>query len=168
MSTGSLTLLHHFFEKTHAIYFSSMNYAYWRPKEIVPLGDISSPFSWTLWTYIAALLSAFALLFVLLLSVYATLDPDLVPSKPPVSTVVLFAFSKITEPDPLPWLARTSGGRACVFCWTLFCLVMILAYQSNLRAHMTTVRYGKPLNTLEDIVEHGKRVWIVTSILTQT
>ena len=89
-------------------------------------------------------------------------------AKPPVSTVVLFAFSKITEPDPLPWFSRTSGGRACVFCWTLFCLVMILAYQSNLRAHMTTVRYGKPLNTLEDIVEHGKRVWIVTSILTQT
>ncbi len=40
-------------------------------------------------------------------------------------------------------------------------------YTSNLRAHLATVDYEKPLDTLESIAENGKRVFIYNAAFQQ-
>ncbi len=78
------------------------------------------------------------------------------------SNFIIYPLAKITEPDPLPWFStyKWSAGRIAVFLWMMFSLMMTMFYTSKLRAHLIVAIYEKPLDTLEDILENGKTVYI--------
>ncbi len=44
---------------------------------------------------------------------------------------------------------------------------MIMFYTSNLRAHMATIAYEAPLDTLESIADNGRRVFLYSQAYRQ-
>ncbi len=134
-------------------------------QELVPFSNITLPFPWTIWLYILLVLTLFSVIFLLFHKSYYALG--LTNPEPSVSNFLIYTFCKITEPEPLPWFERSVGGKLGVFSWSVFCSFIIMFYQSNLRANMITVTYSKPIETLSDIVDHGKTVWLSRLATTQ-
>ncbi len=67
----------------------------------------------------------------------------------------------MTEPEPLPWFtSRGTGGHLLVFLWTLLAWLLVMFYQSNLRAHLILLEYEEPIDTLEDVLLRAKKIWI--------
>ncbi len=60
----------------------------------------------------------------------------------------------------MPWFRSWSAGRFLIFVWMVLSLFLIMFYTSNLRASLMIIDYEKPLDTLQDIVDNGKRVYI--------
>ena len=73
---------------------------------------------------------------------------------------IIMTFCGITEPDPIPWFPKWSTGKILILLWSAFGLIMNLTYQCNLRAMLTTVEYEKPIESLRDLLDRGKRVYI--------
>ena len=122
------------------------------------------PFPGKIWVLLAITLAVFSVLFATFHKAYSHLDVGMVTPEPLRANFFIYTFCKITEPEPLPWFhGKAVGGKIGVSSWTLFTLLMLMFYQSNLRAHMITVTYGKPIDTLQDVLGHGRRVWTVNS-----
>ena len=114
----------------------------------------------------AWLLVIFALLSVSIMSTMSYLTYNKLNHndmmKKPVSYLdfLLLPFSTLTEPDPIPWFPKFSSGKATIALWSIFAFLMNMIYQSNLRAQLTYDVYEKPLDTLEDILTRGQRVYL--------
>ncbi len=67
----------------------------------------------------------------------------------------------------MPWFPKWSSGRFSIFLWSYLSSFLIMFYTSNLRAHLATVDYEKPLDTLESVAENGKRVFIYNAAFKQ-
>ncbi len=160
----SSTLANRLYDMSHAVYVGEMRYMYRAPKEVVPFSNVAMPFPGKIWVLLAITLAAFSILFATFHKTYSHLDVGKVTPEPLRANFLIYTFCKITEPEPLPWFhGKAVGGKIGVSSWTLFTLLMLMFYQSNLRAHMITVTYGKPIDTLQDVLGHGRRVWTVNS-----
>ncbi len=136
------------------------------PRPIMVWGNILSPFRRETWILVVATLLLFSILLSAFHRIYRGLALPVRP-EPSSANFFLFTFCKATEPEPLPWfLRRGHGGQALVFYWTLMALALVLFYQSNLRAELMTVKYERPIDTLDDAVSNGKRVWIPKGAVT--
>ena len=45
--------------------------------------------------------------------------------------------------------------RWCLGIWILFCLIIGVAFNGNLRSFLITPEYSNPIETLEDVVNSG-------------
>ncbi len=78
---------------------------------------------------------------------------------------VLYTFSRLTEPDPLPWFThKWSAGKFLAILWAIFGLFLVLCYNSNFRAHLTARTFEKSLDTIEDVVDNDKVSWFPRDI----
>lgn len=50
------------------------------------------------------------------------------------------------------------SGKMATMLWYIFSMMMILIYHCNLRANLLAPRYEKKLNTIEDLVESGRKI----------
>ncbi len=81
------------------------------------------------------------------------------------SNFALYPFFRFSEPDPLRWFSPGwSSGRLAVLLWTAAAFSLVLFYTSNLRAHMISVDYEAPLDTLGDIADNGATVYLPTAL----
>ncbi len=136
------------------------------PQQVVSLDNITEPFPGNVWIYTVLTLLLFSFLSYTFHWAYQKLGHGLVGPESDKSNFFLFTYCKITEPEPLPWFDRVAGGKLCVTSWGIFCLFMIMFYQSNLRAHMITVKYERPIETLEDVLLRARKVWLPTVAVT--
>ncbi len=130
------------------------------PSEVLSFGNVTRPFSTTIWMAIVLTLFIICSYIHVAYSVYSNFDPTNVLPEDSKINFFLFGFCKFTEPEPLPWFKQASGGKLSVTLWTIFALFMLMFYQSNLRAYMVTVDYEKPLNTMQDVLDSGKKIWL--------
>ena len=130
------------------------------PGQKLPFGNITKPFSPLLWLLISFCLVSLSLSLFVAHALYERVSKRLVLKEEAKTNFLLFTFCKITEPEPLPWFRGGFGGRLLVFLWTTLSLLCTMFYVSNLRAMMVTTEYEKSIDTLEDVLTHGKKVWI--------
>ena len=88
------------------------------------------------------------------------IECGLVQRRVPVADFIIHPVAKITEPDPMPWFQGWSTGQFLVFTWSVLALFLTMFYTSNLRAHLVTIHYERPLESFQDIVDNGKKVYI--------
>ena len=131
------------------------------PQEVLSFGNISEPFSELAWVGIYMTLFLLCSLFLLAHNIYHGLKCSFVPEEHSNLNFFIYGFCKLTEPDPLPWFKGTMGGTMLVTLWSFFSLFILMFYQSNLRAYMVTVDYEKPLLTLQDVLDSGKKIWMI-------
>lgn len=81
-------------------------------------------------------------------------------SKPPMSDFILLPLTGFVEPDPLPWFASFSVGKLLTLLWSFFTMVLIFAYQSNLRMHLVAPKYEPRLETYEDGLHRGQNIYV--------
>ncbi len=55
------------------------------------------------------------------------------------------------------------AGSLAVTLWSVFALLLLMFYQSNLRAHLVTVDYEKPMATMQDVLDRGQKIWSINS-----
>ncbi len=154
------------------VQLNTINYLYVSrlPQEVVSYGNITYPFKWLVW--VAALVSflLFATFFHLAHNVYVSKDVvqfKLVLFESSPFNFYLYTFSKLTEPDPIRWFPKWSAGRMAILFLSVISAFLVMFYNSNLRAHMMIIEYEKPLQTLEDIAENGKAVYIFAGAFKQ-
>ncbi len=126
------------------------------------------PFSLTIWITVIMTLLCLSLMFYITYCLYDI--PELLYAGLHIKETSSFNFflytvSKLTEPDPLPWFtSKWSTGKYLTFLWSLFCLLITFFYNCNLRAHLSAVDYEKPVDNAHDVIQHGKRLWLVTEV----
>ncbi len=164
MAVGAAALIFsNFFDLCSSFSFEELMYVSRLPRPIQSYGNITLPLSPTIWAVSASLIGILSLYFLIAHSFYQTegmKEFKLAQKEESRINFFLFSYVKLTEPDPLPWFRRWSSGRFGVLLWTVLSFFMVMFYTSNLRAHMVTIDYEKPLKTLQDIAENGKRVYV--------
>ncbi len=128
------------------------------PIPIISFGQITAPFSSTVWTLSALLVMIVGLMHHITYKLYQKpyiQQLDLAKREHHPANFYLFSLAKLTEPDPLPWFKKWSAGKIFSLLWTLFCLLMVLFYTCNLRAHLITVNYEESPETLDHIIDRG-------------
>ncbi len=126
-------------------------------------GNIALPFSLEIWLLIAATGAIFSFLFFALHTIYksALTEQGLHRDEESKINFLLYTISKVTEPDPLPWFTeKWSTGKFMTALWAIWALLMVNFYTSNLRAHMTSPKYEKNLDTVQDVANNKGRAWI--------
>ena len=160
-----------------AVYFSR------QPQPIVSYGNILLPFDTLVWSLAVGALFVFGTFFT---CAYFVLNSPgirylgLVKKEHFPSNFFLFPVAKFTEPgrlnlfqsfsmfrnmtwpstDPLPWFKKWTAGKFGTLIWMLFSILMLSFYTYNLRAHMVTIAYERPMRTLQDIAEIAEKVYI--------
>ncbi len=134
------------------------------PQPILSFGNISKPFSTTVWLCIVGLLLGLSFLFLATYKIYENISALHVTRETSIINFFLFTFCKLTEPDPITWFQNGVSASVSVALWRLLCLFSLMFYLSNLRAVLVTVQYEDPIDTLQDVVKHGRRVWINNGI----
>ncbi len=127
------------------------------------------PFSALIWNIISFSLICFGILFFTMHSIY--ISPIMCQNKfhrrKDESRVNFFIFTicKIAEPDPLPWFsAKWSAGKFLVFIWSMYSLLLVSFYNCNLRAHLSAIDHEKPIDTIQDVLDNGKRPWLMIEV----
>ncbi len=163
-SGANIYLINLFFDMSTPVLHSNVVLLSRTPRTVTAWGNISSPFDNITWMLIFALLTAFSFLFLASHRLYVHLGCP-VKQEPSAFNFFMFTFCKVTEQEPLPWFKAGHGGKLLVASWTLMACVLILFYNSNLRAHLMTLQYEKPISSLQDVVDNNKRVWIAYSFI---
>jgi hypothetical protein len=169
MTAGQFTSrIHNHFDLSSLLTQQGYFYASRTPRPLKKLNSIILPFSSLIWILISVTLAAFGMAFMLAHKIYSSDSLAGCQFHRRVRSrfnFVLFTFCKITEPDPIPWFTRKwSAGKMLTFLWSVFGLVVVLFYSSNLRAHLAAVGYEKRIDTAEDVLQNGKRPWLVREL----
>ncbi len=135
-----------------------------RPVPRATYQNVVRPFTPGVWALLSLAALVFGAAFTVAHTVYSGIGgvaADLARPEPSAVNFFLYPLAKITEPDPLPWFGpAAAAGTLLVFCWSLLGLFSVFFYNCNLRAYLTVVDYEHPLETMEDVVANGQRVWI--------
>ena len=131
------------------------------PEAITTFGNLTQPFDMSIWLCTFLAVAVIASCIAVAHKLYSNINRKLVKAESQPTNFFLFTFCKITEPEPLPWFFKgLFGGPTLVFLWSLLAWLLIMFYQSNLRAHMIASEYEKPMDTLQDVLDRSTRVWI--------
>ena len=131
------------------------------PGPVASFGNLTKPFSTQLWMAICMTIAAISFCVFIAHSMYTSLGlATMAHPEPNQLNFILFPFCKVTEPEPLPWFSRGSGGHFLVFLWTILALLLVMCYQCNLRANLISVEYQKPIDTLQDVLTRSTKIWI--------
>ena len=134
------------------------------PEKTSAWKNIFAIFHQYVWLMILLSLTLLGLSFLLLFKFYKNMMPysNLITNTDrDVIEFFLKTYASITEPDPLPWFTSEAiSGRILICVWILSCLILNLAFNSNLRATLLRPNSEKPVNTLQDAFERGANIWV--------
>jgi hypothetical protein len=86
-------------------------------RAIISYNNISRPFESFVWLCLILFLLLFSLLFWMVAFVYSEWMPNLakfnLKGSSSRANFLLFTFTKIAEPEPLPWFKEWSAGKKC-------------------------------------------------------
>ncbi len=137
------------------------------PRTITSWGNIVSPFRLDTWLSVLIVLIVIAISLLVSHRVYVLLKIPVKDEPSPIN-FFLFTLCKVTEPEPLPWFRSGTAGHLFVFIWTVFACIMVLFYLSNLRAYLMTLQHEEPIESLQDVVDNNRRVWMQNSLVSFT
>lgn len=118
-------------------------------------------------------------------ALYATLPNSeklLSSQKTPFFDFIILPLCKFVEPDPLPWFPHFSTGnvqkyletlnllhmyigKILTLMWSLFTMVIIFAYQCNLRASLVNVSYEKSIETVDDAINSDRNIYMAIQVI---
>ncbi len=156
------------FDFMPAHYLARLTFGSRLARPVKSYNNVLLPFSYELWLVILATSFNFAIVFYITHLTYESLFPTQGLHRNEKSKInfLLFTLSKLTEPDPVPWFTtKWSTGRLVTVLWTVWGLFMVMCYNSNLRAHMTSPKYEKSLDTVQDVAENNKVSWLPKHLL---
>ena len=55
--------------------------------------------------------------------------------------------------------------RLLLAVWMLSCLILNLAFNSNLRATLLRPKRENPINSIQDAIERGKNIWVAHDVI---
>ncbi len=167
-SVGSSFLgpyVNEFFDISHPVARLEINFISSAPKPVNSFGNLTKPFSARIWLALTITLFLIALGLSSAHSLYSKVNSSLILPEPNTLNFFLFPFCKLTEPEPLPWfLQKGTGGHFLVFIWAVLSLMMVMFYQSNLRAHLIDVDYEKPIDSLQDVLDQSFKIYISQTV----
>ncbi len=138
------------------------------PRPLEKTDSLLRPFSPLIWSLFTLTTLSFSLMFLVAHSTYSS---DGVKQwklhRHEVSKVnfLLYTFSKVAEPDPVPWFTQKwSAGKFLAFLWSLYALLAVLFYACNLRAHLAALDHEEKIDTLQDVINNRQRPWIFTEL----
>ncbi len=138
------------------------------PKQVASYTSTAKPFFGLFWAMIALTLFCFHIIIYIAHSMYASSFIALEKLHKGQSSFAKFGISvyfKVTEPEAIDMFShKWSTGRLLSFLWTVFCFFVIAFYNSNLRAHLAAITYEAKIETTQDVVNKGERVWISTEM----
>jgi hypothetical protein len=168
---GILNQLNSHYDMTNFLWHAKAQYITRTPQPVAYFGNVFKPFSFPMWLSVIATVSTLATFLFLANVLYQSEQlRDYRISTPENSAInfFLFSFAKLTEPDPLPWFAKTwSTGKMLVLLWSIFSMFVVFFYSSNLRANMMTVEYEPKVETLAQILTRGQKVYMFYSAVVQ-
>ncbi len=136
------------------------------PKMAISFGNLTKPFSANAWLLLSMTIAIISVSLFISHRLYSNINLDYVKPEQHWLNFFLFSFCKVTEPEPLPWFVKKgTGGHFLVFNWTILSWVAVMFYLSNLRAHLISVDYEKPIDSLQDVLERSSKIWISETIL---
>ena len=135
------------------------------PKQVQSYGNVSKPFSAHVWFALFGTMSLISMGLFASYRMYSNHQPEFVRPESSLLNFFLFPFCKLTEPEPLPWFVRKgTSGHYQVFLWTILTWLLVMFYQCNLRAHLISKEYEKPISSLQDVLERSSKIWISNSM----
>ncbi len=164
-SAGHHILLNTYFDLPSTTAFVESKYVSRLPRQEVNLNNIITPFDHKTWMWIIVSLAAFSIFFMTAHRVYKCdhlKDYKLARTEKflPINFFIL-TFGLFTEPELLPWFkVKWSAGKVGTGLWLLLAAHMLTFYNSNLRAHLISIDVEKPIDTLQGVLDNGKRVWM--------
>lgn len=159
----------HMFEIIYPNWSGKLVYITRYPLLVTSYNNLTKPFSAATWALSLTTIFILSILLFVTHKVYSTFLKTFALAKEEInpSNFFLFPFTKITEPEPLPWFEKWSTGKFVVFLWSALCFFLPMFYNSNLRSHLTMLQYEKAPNTLNDITLRGQRVYIFEGAMRQ-
>ncbi len=155
-----------FFDLGYTQCHAELQYLTRTPRPLRTFNEIFKPFPINVWLSFGFTLLSLGFLMYLAHKMYhlnALINFKLCRRERSLLNFLIFPFAKITEPEPLPWFNKLSAGKLLVILWTITSIVFVMFYTSNLRAHLVTIEYETPPNTLEEIASSGRKIYIPTS-----
>ncbi len=140
------------------------------PQTILKYDKIVRPFPLNVWLMVIICCSLQTTVMYIIYKTHMTekmKDHKLVKEEPLLGNILLFCFTKIVEPDALPWFQKWSSGKISYFVWMIYATFIVFFYTSNLRAHLVYIDYEKAPQGLKDIYERGQTVYQYGSAIRQ-
>ncbi len=143
-----------------------------RPLPLPPYLSTLRPFSLQVWIATFATLSLFSIVFLLTYKVYSNKNvayANLTKKEGDLCRFVYLPIFGLTEPEVLPWFKDAwSSGKLATLLWQVFMLFTIMFYVSTLRAGMTVITYESEPNSMLDILNREKTVYIAREFFKHT
>ncbi len=164
MTSGISDIVNKMFDFGSPLWHVQEKYITRKPQPLKPFSNILRPFSRVVWEFILIALTLLATTLLVLNKAYTFLTPlkeeGLAKAEESSYLFYLYVFTKMSEPDPLPWFYKWSAGRFLILIYCVMSAFLILSYTCNLKAYMTTIQYETPPSDQADIVTMEKTVYI--------
>ncbi len=138
------------------------------PSEVTTYTSIVKPFSLRVWSACGATLFFLLIAFYVTHSLYSSdhfAHEKLHKGEGFLINFVIGVYFKLTEPEAIDWYTdRWSTGRLLAMLRAFLCFFLVTFYQCNLRAHLASIGYEDTIDTNQDVINHGKTVWILTEL----
>jgi hypothetical protein len=122
------------------------------PKAIDPFKNVVLPFDNLVWIFTVSTVVVVGITFAVFYVSYARFgEQALTPYTHPLDFVLL-PLGMLMMQDRVSWFKhfpKSSAGALLVITWSVGCLILVLAYTSNLRASLIAVEYEKPTDTVQ-------------------
>ncbi len=152
------------FELLYPHHFVKLKFISRVPRPLEKTDSLLRPFSLLIWLLLTISTLAFSVMFYAAHSTYSSCQikkEELHREEDSSINFLLYTFSKVAEPDPVPWFTQKwSTGKFLAFLWSFYALMAVLFYTCNLRAHLAAVDYEQRLDSPKDVVNNGQRTWI--------
>ena len=113
------------------------------------------------WFLIYSTLAILSACLALNYNVESELENKAKRTRPDWFDYVTLVVSRFLESDPLPWFGAWNSSRILLFLWMYFALFTVFFFQSNLRSILMVNGYEKAFVTNSDIINLGKRIYLV-------
>ncbi len=149
--------------KPHVYWF--FHFVSRKPREVSTYLSIVRPFLPPVWAGIAVTLFCLHIMFYISHLLYSSkhmAHEKLHVGKRSFVNFGVSVYFKVTEPEAMDMFShKWSTGRLLSFLWAVFCFFVITFYNSNLRAHLAAITYQDPIETSQNVVDNGQKVWIM-------
>ncbi|TRY79367.1 hypothetical protein TCAL_14787 [Tigriopus californicus] len=151
-----------FFDLSNYILFSQLRYTSRVPQKTVTFGNVARGFDTWSWLAVFITLGSFSATFQLIYYVYKYKMKDATLYKNPGNPIDFFllTFTTFVEPDKLKWFPSWSTGKFATLLWSIFALLVVSFYTSNLRTNLIAPNFEPEINSHEDILKYDKIVHV--------
>ncbi|XP_059085026.1 uncharacterized protein LOC131882025 [Tigriopus californicus] len=149
-----------FFDLSYYLLFSQLRYVTRVPQKTVAFGNVARGFDQLGWLAVFITLGCFALTFELIFYLYKFKIKDKSLYNNPGNPVDFFllTFTTFVEPDKINWFPTWSVGKLMTLLWSVFALLVVSFYTSNLRTNLIAPNLEPEINSHEDVLKYDMTV----------